>query len=351
MRISDIEFYLLSLDAPSVPRGAQSLLVRVATESMLEGWGESCVSWTAGQLEGQRQAVLAAMVGHNIFDIEEALALDALADAALACAVEMALWDLVGRATGEPLCHLWGGAYRRRVPVAVRVATDPPDSALRHARELAEHSLATQIITSCGEVQGDVSAIAQVREAAGKRACLRLDGASQYTVEEARDLCSQLEDDSLQFFLDPLLADRVDELAALSRQVNVPLGVSASITGPRDVASLSRSRGPQHVVIELARVGGIARARQCATVAAACGLSPSLGRCISGGIAMAAMLQLAASTPALSLANECTCHERRDELLREPLEIADGMMTLPQSPGLGVEVDRAKVEQLQVSAP
>ena len=350
MRISDIEFYLVSLDARAASHSAQSLLVRVATESMLEGWGESQVSSTAGQLEGQRQAVLAALVGHSIFDVEEALSLDAMADPALACAVEMAMWDLIGRATEQPLCHLWGGAYRRRIPLAIRLATDPPDSTVRHARELAEHSLATQIITSCGEVLGDVAAIAQVREAAGDRACLRLDGASQYTVEEARDLCSQLEDDSLQFFLDPLSADHADELAALSRQVHVPLGVSATIARPADVAAMSRSRGPQHVAIELPRVGGIARARECATVATACGLSPSLGRCVSGGVALAAMLQLAASTPGLSLANECTFHERRDELLIEPLEISDGMMTLPQAPGLGVEVDRAKVEQLQVSA-
>jgi glucarate dehydratase len=60
------------------------------------------------------------------------------------------------------------------------------------------------------------------------------------------------------------------------------------------------------------------------------------------------MLQLAASTPAFSSCNECAYHQLQDDLLTEPLEILDGMITVPQAPGLGVEVDRGKLERYQV---
>jgi len=66
------------------------------------------------------------------------------------------------------------------------------------------------------------------------------------------------------------------------------------------------------------------------------------------GIATAAMLQLAAATVAFSGSNECGHHQLHDDLLTEPLEIVDGMIAVPQAPGLGIEVDRAKVERYQV---
>ena len=102
-------------------------------------------------------------------------------------------------------------------------------------------------------------------------------------------------------------------------------------------------------MVDLQLVGGIARARRCAAIAEAAGLSASLGGGLSVGVGAAAMLQLAASTPAFSGCNECAYHQLQDDVLCTPLEILDGMITVPLAPGLGVEVDRAKVERYQVS--
>ena len=60
------------------------------------------------------------------------------------------------------------------------------------------------------------------------------------------------------------------------------------------------------------------------------------------------MLHLAAATPVFSACNECDCHQRHEHLLAETLQIADGMIAVPQGPGLGIEVDRAKVERYRV---
>jgi L-alanine-DL-glutamate epimerase-like enolase superfamily enzyme len=66
------------------------------------------------------------------------------------------------------------------------------------------------------------------------------------------------------------------------------------------------------------------------------------------GVAVAAMLHLAASTPAFSSCHECAYYQRHDDLLVESLEIHHGMMSVPQAPGLGIEVDRGKIEKYQV---
>ena len=76
-------------------------------------------------------------------------------------------------------------------------------------------------------------------------------------------------------------------------------------------------------------------------------MSASLGSRPSLGVAAAAMVHLAAATTCLSSGNECDYHQLQDDVLVTPLEIIDGMMAVPQTPGLGIQVDRAKLERYQ----
>jgi L-alanine-DL-glutamate epimerase-like enolase superfamily enzyme len=94
-------------------------------------------------------------------------------------------------------------------------------------------------------------------------------------------------------------------------------------------------------------VGGILPAKACAAVAAAGGVIPVLGGRPSVGIATAAMLHLAAATAAFSTANELASRQLLDTVLTDSLDIVDGMIDVPQSFGLGVTVDRGKVEEFQ----
>jgi L-Ala-D/L-Glu epimerase len=102
-------------------------------------------------------------------------------------------------------------------------------------------------------------------------------------------------------------------------------------------------------VVDLEQVGGIVPARACAAIAEAAGVVPLLGGRPSLGIASAAMLHLAAAIPAFSTANDITPGQPRDTVLIDRLEIADGMMAVPESRGLGIDVDRTKVERYQVA--
>ena len=106
-----------------------------------------------------------------------------------------------------------------------------------------------------------------------------------------------------------------------------------------------RCNAAAYLVIDLDQVGGIVPARACVAVAAAGGVVPMLGGRPSVGIATAAMLHLAAATAAFSTSNEFASRQLRDTVLTDSLEITDGMITVPQSFGLGVVVDRSKVER------
>ncbi len=349
MTISELEFYLVEIHCTESDDPVRSVLVRLTTDSGLEGWGEARCGWQAAELPGRRNALFPVLAGLSIFDIEELLMLQAVPDPALRSALEMACWDLIGRSAGEPLHHFLGGGYRQRIPLAVRLPGHHARRVAKVARELAEQGFHTQIVTAGGRMEEDLQRLSAVRQSVGDRAELRLDAAARYDPETARDLCAELEDVALQFVLDPIDTTKLHPVASLARQTNVPLAVWRSIRRPADVMATIRCGAVPFVLVDIGRVGGIVPARKCVAVAEAGGVSVLLGAEPSLGIATAAMLQLAAATPAFSGCNECAYHQLRDDVLTEPLEIVDGMMAVPQTPGLGVDVDRAKVERYQVS--
>ncbi len=206
----------------------------------------------------------------------------------------------------------------------------------------------SQIIPSSGRLQADLEMVAAVREVAHERAELRFDAAANYDMETARDLCTDLEEAGLEYVIDPLRSGELDQIASLRRQTSVPLAVCRSVRGPADVLALIRCGAARFVVIDLL-TAGIVAARKCAAITEAAGLIASLSSGASLGIAVAAMLQLAASTPGLSSCNEYSYHQLQDDLLAEPLEVIDGTIAVPRAPGLGIEVDRSKVEYYQVN--
>jgi L-alanine-DL-glutamate epimerase-like enolase superfamily enzyme len=349
MKINDLEFYLVEIARTESQDPVRSLLIRLATDSGREGWGESTLGWRPGELAARRAALLPVLAGRSVFDISELLSLEVLKEPLLRCAVEMACWDLIGRIVKQPLCNLMGGRYRERVPLAIRLCQSHPQRAAEIGRALAEQGFYTQVVTASGSASEDLRTFAAVRAATGERTELYFDGRACYDMDAARDLCAEMESDSPQFFIDPLAAGHLFAVAALGRQTSVPLAVWRAIRSPADVQAAIRCSAAPLVVIDLGLVGGITPARKCAAVAEAGGLHAVLGGQPSLGIATAAMLQLAAATPILSGYGECAFHQLRDHVLADGLEFTDGMMVVPHAPGLGVEIDRLKVERYQVA--
>src|SRR3954453_9912088 len=105
MKISDLEFYLVAGPSTEPPHRVRSLVVRLVCDTGLEGWGEAPLEWRPSELEERRHSILPMIAGRSLFDVEELLAVDAVRPTALKSAMEMASWDAIGRAIGEPICH------------------------------------------------------------------------------------------------------------------------------------------------------------------------------------------------------------------------------------------------------
>lgn len=347
MNISDLELFLIEL--PASGGAVRSLLVRLVSDSGREGWGETRKGWRAGELADRRKGLLAVLAGREVYDVESILALDALADRAVACGFEMALWDLIARAANQPLCHLLGGGYRRSVPLSVRLPAGPPESMAHCARAFSAQAITSQVISASGALAADLKLVGTLREACGDRVQFRFDGRGTYDFGAAMQLCSHLEPDSVQFVVDPLALGQGERFSMLRAKARVSLGVFAGIHRPTDIVQLARTGAASFVVVDPVQVGGIMRARQCAVVAEAAGLAASLRIEGTSGLALAATLQLAAATPSFISGHECSYPILHDDILAEPLRTVEGMLAVPSGPGLGVEVDRDKIDWYQVN--
>ncbi len=349
MRIADLDFHLVEVPRTDQLPPVRSLLVRLATDDGLEGWGEGAVSWRPNELLQRRDFILPSLAGRSVFDVEELHAVEALASPPLRAAVEMACWDLVGKITGQPLCRLWGGEYRQRIPVAARLTGRWPARLAWMARELSGHGYLAQIIELTGEAALDRQIVNEVREAAGEGVQLRIDAQAKLTNDAARSFCREIEGQQVQCLIDPLTTHELQQIAALARQTSVPLCAWRTVRSPADLLNVVRCEAGTHAVIDPEQLGGISAARACIQIGAAAGLTLMLGSRPSLGLATAAMLHLAAATPGLTAAHESSYHRLSGDILAEPLAVVNGMMTVPQCAGLGVEVDRAQIERYSLA--
>ncbi len=351
--ITDVELFGFSPEmrqSGSAPdRGVKSssrILVRLEAGRDRDGWGDCALSWRTEELTDRAAALRSVLVGRNLYSIEEMLRLDALAEAPLRCAVETACWDLIGRVCREPLAHLWGGFYRRRLPPAIRLRGSTPTEEVLSAREQMAQGFHSFVIEATGRPEEDLRTMAMVRGQVGRQTELRLDGRQQYDLETAAEMCRQLAPYQLQCFIDPLVEASPEAWKALARGNPVPLAVSRSIRSVADLVQLAKIDAIDYAGITLERVGGPTAARQCAVLAEAAGMRPFLMTGLSPGPTAAVMVQLAASTPALDCCNETGYTALYDDLLVEPIASAGGMVMVPQGIGLGVEIDPKKLERL-----
>jgi L-alanine-DL-glutamate epimerase-like enolase superfamily enzyme len=241
MKISDLEFFLVEIDRSDTSEPVRSLLVCLSTDSGEEGWGEAPMSFPLGQLRARRETIQSAVIGRSVFDVEEMVRLDALDEKPLRCALEMASWDLTARLLRQPLCHLMGGCYRRRIPLVARLPLAEADGCARFAREFAERGFHAQVVQATGDVAADGQRVAAVLEAAGEQSEIRFDGCGSFSVEQAAELCFRFEGGGVRYFLDPLASESpegLDQFTELARQTSFPLGVSRSLRSARQVMAI-----------------------------------------------------------------------------------------------------------------
>lgn len=363
MKITDIKTYLMQVGArPGLPgasptgvageadfRGSRNwLFVKIETDEGVTGVGE-CSGWprvaqTAVQdyrtiligedprdIDRLWHRMFVASMGHGM--------LGTIGGGALT-GIEMALWDIKGKALGQPIWNLLGGQFRNRIPVYGHAKTP------ERARELLERGYKAVKVGFTGAV--DIGKVAAVREAVGAEVDVMVDahGPSWMTAQDAIILGRELEALDLLFLEDPVAPENLDALQRVRDAVDIPLAAGERVSNIWGIRPYVERDLVDVIQPDTGRAGGITQMRKMAAMAEAHYITVAPHSGSLGPVAEFAALHVMATIPnALMLERVEIDWPGRYEVVKPVLKATDGHLSVPNAPGLGVEIIEEEIEK------
>jgi o-succinylbenzoate synthase len=302
------------------------VLLRLEDDDGTVGYGEA--------------APFAPYDGVSIDDVIEALLNGAPGPPYARTAEEMARLDLEARREGRPL----GEPGAEAIAVNRTLPAGPPDEVAERAAEGVREGYA------CFKVKvglpDDAERVAAVRQAVGPWPAIRLDANGAWTRDQAVAAIEELAAFDIQLVEQPCAT--LEELADVRRAVSVPVAVDESVATPADVRAAVAAEACDVVNVKLAPSGGFGSAREALREAASHGLATFLSSTLDGPWGIAAALQLAAAERVQMACGLATLELFDASLARALPPPHDGVLDVPQGPGLGVPVDERAVAEVLV---
>ncbi|WP_426954465.1 mandelate racemase/muconate lactonizing enzyme family protein [Muricoccus radiodurans] len=334
--------------------GATRLIVRVETAGGTVGWGETICLLDAIPAVLDR-AVAPIALRHRV-DEAEAFSRHVLgagyyhhkrAAVMAMAAVEMAMWDALGRACGRPLHALWGGRFREHVPMVGYILAAAPEDAAAAARGLlAAGHRSFKVKIGMSEAT-DVPLVAAVRAVIGDLP-LRADVNGAWTPGTARRLLAKLAPYDLSWIEQPLELDDLIGHAELRRSQPVPIALDESAYTLQDVGNIVRMGAADVVLLDPHEAGGCWAVIKQAAICESAGIPVTLHSGGELGLSQAAYLHLAASIPNLIHSVDTERAYLSADVVREEFLLEEGSFPVPAGPGLGVTVDEAALDRFTV---
>jgi L-alanine-DL-glutamate epimerase-like enolase superfamily enzyme len=263
-----------------------------------------------------------------------------------ACALEMALYDLQAQAAGVPIYNLLGGAVRREVRISwVAYIREDLDLIREEIRQRCREGFTAFKLKVGVNIDLDEARLAAAREVAGPRASIKVDANAGWSVDEAPRHIRRLARYDLAGVETPVPRDNPADIAAVRRQVNVP--ILEHVDNAAYGLALLRAEAVDCFNIATTNAGGIYPARHIAALAEAAGVGVLLGSTVELGPGTLYQLHLAATIANLTLPSDLIGPGMyRDDVLQQPLKYEAGTLRIPQGPGLGGIISRQKLHAL-----
>ncbi len=326
----------------------EALLVRLETDTGLVGWGETPDDWINKSFEGTPVDRLRSQtLGRDPFDLEIFHAENTLGPY-LASGVEMALWDIVGKATGQPLYRLLGGAVRKKIELAACMGIRPYQEAKEIAKSYVEQGFTTMKTKAGRDAKEDLEMVRGIRDGAGDKLKLRIDPNMGYSPEIALQLARDLEKYNLEYFEQPMHHSYIGESARMRKLTRTPLALNESVTTPDVVTQILQLHAADVLLPDTYQCGGIWPLKKVVALCEGAGV-PCVFHCAHDlGLKTAVMLHVVASSRNFPMGNDCTYYGLEDDIITPLHRIERGFMNVPEAPGLGVNVDEAKIAKYRV---
>lgn len=362
MKITRIETYPVRIPLKAQRRMVSSLgrhevseylLVRLLTDEGIEGVGEATVMprWSGETVWGA-QALVERVFAPRLMKCDpsdlsaiEAAMWEAAKDNWFAkSAVEMACWDIQGKAANKPVYELLGGAVR---PLDIRcrfsMGAYDTERAGRCAAELVEAGFTTIKVKVGTDRQADLDRVRAVRGAIGPDRDLVIDANAALGAESAIKLVNELADCNVGLFEQPTPRGDFDALARVRRAIEPPVMADDICFDMSDARECIRNEACDVISVYPGKNGGIQRSKEIVDFAAEHGVACSIGSNLEFDIASAAMCHLVVACQNMQVEKYPgdilgpAYHEF--SVAKDPLSIQGPIISITDKPGLGIDVD------------
>jgi muconate cycloisomerase len=353
------------------------VLVKMTDDSGNVGWGEAPAlkDWGGefGHYFGESTATVQLVIARYLAPAAEGTPVGNIGllhqrmDAAIKgypyakAAMDCAAYDLAGRASGLPVHMLLGGAVRDAIPISHSIGLMEIEAGEREAAQVASEGVKTLKIKVGVEPARDVEMVRRVRAAVGPAISLSVDANEGYkTPGEAIKTIRKMEAFDLIYVEQPVHG--VERMAEVARAIDSPVMADESAWNSHDVVDIIERRAAQIVSIYTTKPGGLYRAMEVAAVCRAAGIICNVNGSAELGIGSLANVALAAAAPAVTLpsvfpVSTPASAQRgqvggiyyKDDIIVAALDIRDGAIQIPTTPGLGIDVDLEKIEKYRVT--
>jgi len=349
------------------------LILRIDTDEGVQGWGEAPagMSWGGSQMRYYGESP--DTVRHVIVDhLMESLVgqdprhigvLHATMDKIVKghpyakAAIDMACYDIAGKAAGVPVYALLGGQFRDRIEVAHSLGIMTVQKCIDEAVQAVEEGAKTIKCKTGLDPDRDVELVAELRKKFGDKIKIRVDGNEGYeSVWAAIQVTRRQEEYDILLCEQPVMGAK--NMAFVAERIESPMMADESAWTVDDIVELSDLNAAACFSCYVTKPGGLYRAKQQADFAASRGMYSDIGGSIEMGIGNAANLHLGAASEIAILPSVCPTtnpaggggpsmvgNYYNDDIVTESFKYEDGCVFVPQGVGLGVEVDMEKIRK------
>ncbi len=335
------------------------VFVKVYTDEGIDGVGEATLEYKEKALIGAVEHIRDYLVGKDPRQIERhwhdiyrdaywrggAVLMSALS------AVETALWDILGKSLGVPVYQLLGGRANDKVRIYVNgwfAGAKKPEEFAACAKAAMERGVTAlkwdpfgkaYLTLSNAELDNALACVAAVREAVGNRVDLLIEGHGRFDVPTGIRIAKELEQFRPMWFEEPVPPDNLEALKAVRDKSPVPISAGERLYTMKAYKDLFEMRAADYIQPDISHAGGIMELKKIAAVADTYYI-PFAPHNPSGPVANAATLQLAACCPNFNILEIMYSDVTwRADVTDENLYYEDGYITIPDKPGLGIEMN------------
>lgn len=344
------------------------IFARVSTEEGIEGWGEMISGTKTETVMAGAKELAERIIGRNPFEIERiwqelhrSFFRGGPINGTIISGLEMALWDIKGKAFGVPVYELLGGAARDRIKVYSWIGGDRPSDVGEGALDRLNKGFTAvkmnatdelHYVDSYEKVQAVVDRVASIRETCGDKMAIGVDFHGRVHKPMAKVLAKALEPYHLMFIEEPVLPENWEAFEQIAREVAIPIATGERLYTRWEFKRLFQQGCVDIVQPDVAMCGGILETRKICAMAEAYDMAAA-PHAPYGPIALAATLQVDACTPNVFIQEQSLGihYNQGFDLLdfiknKDIFAYENGFVKLPTKPGLGLDMDIDRIEEI-----